>query len=93
MNENKNDFDCLLKTDGAGKSDATNSLDKSQKYNNTKSQMRTLCRLFSKQSNIYDPKETVNKINDYIKRTDKLDRILYSEISNHIYNFSITEYR
>ncbi len=47
MNDNKNCLDCLLKTDGADKDKALPSLENTNKYKNTKSQMRDLCNALS----------------------------------------------
>lgn len=91
MNDNKNCLDCLLKTDGADKDKALPSLENTNKYKNTKSQMRDLCNALSKDSNVYKPELTVKSIDSYLKKTDKLDRILYSEISNYIFGLSSTK--
>ena len=74
----------MLKTDGAGKDGGLPSIDNSIEYQNTKRQMRGLCNALSKDSSEYKPDVTVENIDKYLNKTDKLDRILYSEISNYI---------
>lgn len=39
----------------------------------------------------YDPQKTVENISAYITSTNKLDRILYSEISNYVYSLEMSE--
>lgn len=39
----------------------------------------------------YDPQKTVENISAYITSTNKLDRILYSEISNYVYSLEMPE--
>ena len=79
----------MLKTDGAGKDGGLPSIDNSIiKYKNTKRQMRGLCNALSKDSSEYKPDVTVENIDNYLNKTDKLDRILYSEISNYIFGLS-----
>lgn len=39
----------------------------------------------------YDPEKTVENISAYITSTNKLDRILYSEISNYVYSLEMPE--
>lgn len=88
MSDNKKCLDCLLKTDGATKDETIVSLDNSRKYKNTKIQMRSLCKELSTQSSKYKPEEMVETIDLYLDRSDKLDRILYSEISNYIFGLT-----
>ena len=88
MSDNKKCLDCLLKTDGATKNETRASLDNSRKYKNTKSHMRSLCKDLSIQSSKYKPDEMVKAIDSYLNKSDKLDRILYSEISNYIFGLT-----
>ena len=88
MSDNKNCLDCMLKTDGAGKDDGLPTINNSIKYKNTKRQMRGLCNALSKDSSEYKPDVTVKNIVTYLNKTDKLDRILYSEISNYIFGLN-----
>lgn len=39
----------------------------------------------------YDPQKTVENIASYITSTNKLDRILYSEISNYVYSLEMSQ--
>lgn len=85
MKKNKDRLDSLLKTDGTSKDEIRTFLENSKKYKNTKQQMRGICQALNIQSNKYKPEITIKAISGYIKKTDKLDRILYSEISNYIF--------
>lgn len=88
MSDNKNCLDCMLKTDGAGRDSGLPSIENSIKYKNTKRQMRGLCNALSKDSSEYKPEEMVKTIDSYLNRPDKLDRILYSEMSNYIFGLT-----
>ena len=63
----------------------------SSKYNYTKRKMNSICQALSMESRKYDPKVTVRNINAYIESPDKLERILYSEISNYIYSLEMEQ--
>lgn len=78
----------MLKTDGAGRDGGLPSIENSIKYKNTKRQMRGLCNALSKDSSEYKPEEMVKTIDSYLNRPDKLDRILYSEMSNYIFGLT-----
>lgn len=88
MDDYNNILDGLLKTDSLDKGDISTALENTEKYYNTKSFMRSLCYVFSNQSIKYNPGEMVKKISLYINKADKLDRILYSEISNYIFGLT-----
>lgn len=88
MSDNNKCLECLLKTDGATKDETMAYLDNSRKYKNTKSQMRSLCKDLSIQSSKYKPEEMVKAIESYLIKSYKLDRILYSEISNYIFGLT-----
>ncbi len=88
MSDKKNCLNCILKTDVADKDGKLRSIDNSIKYKNTKRQMRGLCNALSKDSSEYKPVVTVRSIDSYLKKTDKLERILYSEISNYIFGLN-----
>lgn len=78
-------FDVLLRT-----TDNTMvSLEQSKKFNNTKRRINGICRALSANTQKYDPQKTVDDITSYIGSTDKLDRILYSEISNYVYSLEV----
>lgn len=61
-------------------------IEKSSKYNYNKRKMNSICKALSMESLRYDSKLTVKNIDAYIDSSDRLDRILYSEISNYIYS-------
>jgi hypothetical protein len=86
--KNKKNIDLLFKTDGTTEIKKTNTLENSNKYTNTKKHMNILCQNLNTQSSKYDPKGTVDLLNRYLKKTDKLDRILYSEISSYIFGLT-----
>lgn len=50
--------------------------------------MDRICRGLSLDSDKYKPEKTIEDINVYIQEQDKLDRILYSVISNHVFDLS-----
>ena len=66
-------------------------IEKSSKYNYTKRKMNSICKALSMESLRYDPKVTVKNIDAYIDSSDRLDRILYSEISNYIYSLEMEQ--
>lgn len=66
-------------------------IENSSKYNYTKREMNSICKALSMESRKYDPKVTVRNINAYIESPDKLERILYSEISNYIYSLEMEQ--
>lgn len=59
-------------------------IEKSSQYNYTKRKMNSTWKALSMESLRYDPKVMVKNIDAYIDSFDRLDRILYSEISNYI---------
>lgn len=75
----------LLTTDNT-----TLSLEQSRKFNNTKRKINGICKALSMNTQKYDPQKTVENISVYISSTNKLDRILYSEISNYVYSLEIS---
>lgn len=66
-------------------------IENSSKYNYTKREMNSICKALSMESRKYDPKVIVRNINAYIESPDKLERILYSEISNYIYSLEMEQ--
>lgn len=85
-------LDVLLRT----KDDTTMSLEQSKKFNNikfnnTKRKINGICRALSLETQRYDPQKTVDNINSYIASPNKLDRILYSEISNYVFSLGMSE--
>ena len=81
------DLEKLLRTEDK----KTLVIENSSKYNNTKRKMNSICQALSMESRKYDPKLTVRNINAYIESPDKLERILYSEISNYIYSLEMEQ--
>ena len=75
-------LDVLLRTTD----NTTMSLEQSKKFNNTKRKINGICKALSLNTQKYDPQKTVENISAYITSTNKLDRILYSEISNYVYS-------
>lgn len=59
-------------------------IEKSSQYNYTKRKMNSTWKALSMESLRYDPKVMVKNIDAYIDSFDRLDRILYSKISNYI---------
>lgn len=66
-------------------------LEQSKKFNNTKRKINGICKALSMNTKKYDPQKTVENISAYITLTNKLDRILYSEISNYVYSLEMPE--
>lgn len=81
-------LDVLLRTTD---STVMSSLEQSKKFNNTKRKINGICKALSLNTKEYDPKKTVVNIDSYITSTDKLDRILYSEISNYVYSLEMSQ--
>ena len=80
-------LDVLLRTTD----NTTMSLEQSKKFNNTKRKINGICKALSLNTQKYDPQKTVENISAYITSTNKLDRILYSEISNYVYSLEMSE--
>lgn len=80
-------LDVLLRTTD----NTTMSLEQSKKFNNTKRKINGICKALSKNTQKYEPPKTVENISAYITSTNKLDRILYSEISNYVYSLEMPE--
>lgn len=70
--------------------DTTMSLEESKKFKNTKRKINEICKALSLNTQQYDPERTVENISSYIKSANKLDRILYSEISNYVYSLEMS---
>ncbi|MCI9531488.1 MAG: hypothetical protein HFH38_07025 [Lachnospiraceae bacterium] len=69
----------------------TMSLEKSKKFNNTKRKINAICKALTLETQKYDPQKTVEDINTYIASPNKLDRILYSEISNYVFSLEMAQ--
>lgn len=77
-----NNLDALFRTD----EDSKMSLDELKKFQNTKRKVKGICKALTIRTNKYKPQRTVESIDKYISSTNKLDRILYSEISSFIFS-------
>ena len=86
MNNSENELDDLLKTQ-YGTHIASVA---PEKLDYTKKEMSRICNDLSSETQKYDPKKTVKIINDYIATANKLDRILYSIISNYIFSLDMS---
>lgn len=80
-------LDVLLRTTD----NKTMSLEQSKKFTNTKRKINGICKALSLNTKDYDPQKTVENIASYISSSNKLDRILYSEISNYVYSLEMLE--
>lgn len=80
-------LDVLLRTTD----NAIMSLEQSKKFTNTKRKINGICKALSMNTQQYDPQKTVDNIASYITSTNKLDRILYSEISNYVYSLDMSQ--
>lgn len=73
------------------KNDTTELLENSTKFQNTKRKMNAICRELTLETQKYAPQKTVKDIEVYISSSDKLDRILYSEISNFVFSLETSQ--
>ena len=80
-------LDVLLRTTD----NTTMSLEQSIKFNNTKRKINAICKALTLETKKYDPQKTVENINTYIASPNKLDRILYSEISNYVFSLEMAQ--
>lgn len=65
-----------------------NSIGDSLRVEKTRKAMKSICESLSITSKEYQPENTVDVIVNYIRETEKLDRMLYSEISYYIFGLS-----
>lgn len=65
------------------------SINNSQKYKITKQKMKTICTELCYDTNNYSPDKTLKTIKVYVDEKNKLDRILYSEISNNFFSLDV----
>lgn len=80
-------LDVLLRTTDNSKV----SLEQSKKFINTKRKINSLCKALTLETQKCNPEKTVDNINAYIASPNKLDRILYSEISNYVFSLDMTQ--
>lgn len=78
-------LDVLLRTTD----NTTMSLEQSRKFNNTKRKINGICKALTLETQKYDPQKTVDNIDSYLSSPNKLDRILYSEISNYVFSLEV----
>ena len=78
-------LDVLLRTTD----NTTMSLEQSRKFNNTKRKINGICKALNLETQKYDPQKTVDNIDSYLSSPNKLDRILYSEISNYVFSLEV----
>lgn len=69
----------------------TMSLEQSKEFSNTKRKINAICKALTLETQKYDPQKTVENINTYIASSNKLDRILYSEISNFVFSLEMAQ--
>lgn len=79
----------LLKKNDGTTATFEGSLEESRKYANTKKAIKEICIALSKETKRYIPEETVNRILKYLEFEEKVDRILYSEISSYIFSLDM----
>lgn len=63
----------------------------SKKYKATKRKINTICRGLTFETKDYRPEKSIEQIDLYVKTKDKMSRILYSEISNYLFNLETNE--
>lgn len=81
------DLDVLLRTTD----NTIMSLEQSKKFTNTKRKINGICKALTLETKKYDPQKTVENIISYIASSNKLDRILYSEISNYVFSLEMSK--
>ena len=67
------------------------SLEQSKKFNEAKTQINGICRGLSTETQSYNPQDTIKDIDSYIISPYKLERILYSEISDYVFSLGMSE--
>lgn len=60
-------------------------------FNRSKQKINGICKSLSRTTTTYEPSKTVDSIQSYLDTPDKLDRILYSEISQYIFSLDSAE--
>lgn len=83
----KDKLNCLLQTD----SDVILHKEEAKEFRNSKRMINGICESLSLETQKYDPDKTFSDIASYLESNDKLDRILYSEISNYIFSLETAE--
>lgn len=67
------------------------SINDSQKYNNSKEFVHKICSELTITTDEYNPDKTIQTIEEYLATKDKMERILYSEISSYIFSLETNE--
>lgn len=81
---NTNPLDSLDRVDDS--TDVILKLADSKKYKATKRKIKFICNGFTFDTKDYLPEKSIEQIESYVKTKDKMTRILYSEISNQLFN-------
>lgn len=87
MAEETNAYDWLGVVDESSGDDEIK-LSNSKKYNATKRNINRICKNLTIETKTYKPEKSVESIETYLRTKDKMSRILYSEISNYLFNLS-----
>lgn len=82
----ENNLEVLVRTDDSSASAIKP--DNSKRYKYSKRSINWICKTLTFETNTYLPEKTVEQIEAYLKAKDKMTRILYSEISNFLFNLS-----
>ncbi|MCI9137542.1 MAG: hypothetical protein HFH48_08255 [Lachnospiraceae bacterium] len=88
-----NKVDLLLKRDDNTESGSSEyaSLENSRKFIYNKRSINAVCKALCLEGNLYKPEITVKNIKDYLESKEKIDRVLYSEISNYIFSLDMSK--
>lgn len=71
--------------------DKSISLEHSIKFIRTKRKINKICTALCIENPKYNPQFTVESINNYLSDSNKLDRVLYSEISSYIFSLDVSQ--
>ncbi|MCI9136613.1 MAG: hypothetical protein HFH48_03450 [Lachnospiraceae bacterium] len=84
----KKKIEILFRTDSqpADKVSQQESVENSQRFIYNKRAISFICKELCMESNHYKPKNTISYMENYLKSPEKIERILYSEISNYIFS-------
>lgn len=87
-----NNIENLLKTDDAPASQpVVTTSERSKKFITSKRRINGICKALCIETKTYSPQKSVESIEHYLALKEKIDRILYSEISNFVYSLDVTE--
>ena len=87
------DIDQLLKLEGRDKKEAEKaiSLETSKEFRLAKRKISAVCRGLCLETDQYKPEISARSIQSYLNETKKIDRMLYSEISNYVFSRKVKE--